>query len=166
MGVADNDIYEFLKTLNESGALENTILIVMADHGHRFAEIRNTIQGKQEERLPFFSFSFPQTFKTHFKAAYENFKDNINTLTTPFDIYTTLKNILDLTEVGEADISERSVSLFSKVGKDTRANLFLQFNFFICIDAHFPDPEQAQLRRRLHRTPLVRMFGLDRGIKD
>lgn len=36
VGVADDDLLEMLKDLNESGALNDTILILMADHGHRF----------------------------------------------------------------------------------------------------------------------------------
>lgn len=87
----------------------------MADHGHRFAEIRNTVQGKQEERLPFFSFTFPKKFKMNFKQAYENFQSNINKLATPFDIYSTLESVIDLQNVGVANIKQRSVSLFSKV---------------------------------------------------
>jgi membrane-anchored protein YejM (alkaline phosphatase superfamily) len=54
IGVADNDLQAWLADLNTSGALNKTILILMSDHGNRFADIRNTLQGKQEERLPFF----------------------------------------------------------------------------------------------------------------
>lgn len=32
---ADNDLVTFLENLENSGALENTLLILMADHGHR-----------------------------------------------------------------------------------------------------------------------------------
>ena len=63
IGVVDDDLHNWLKDLHEFGHLNNTVLILMSDHGHRFAEIRNTVQGKQEERLPFFSFVFPPWFK-------------------------------------------------------------------------------------------------------
>nr|CAH7719182.1 unnamed protein product [Callosobruchus chinensis] len=114
IGVADDDLMEFLKELNESGALNNSILILMADHGHRFAEIRNTVQGKQEERLPFFSFTFPRWFKEKHADIYENFKNNVDKLTTPFDIHATLQAVLNPSNIGDADISRRAVSLFSK----------------------------------------------------
>jgi hypothetical protein len=65
--------------------------------------------------LPFFSFTFPQNFKNHFRQAYENFQNNLDKLTTPFDIHSTLKTVLNLVDIGEADINERSVSLFTKV---------------------------------------------------
>lgn len=35
IGVADDDLLSFLKDLRGSGALDKTILIMMADHGHR-----------------------------------------------------------------------------------------------------------------------------------
>lgn len=35
VGVADDDFLQFLTDLHVSGALNNTILILMADHGHR-----------------------------------------------------------------------------------------------------------------------------------
>lgn len=35
IGVADDDLLEFIKDLKNSGHLDNTLLIMMADHGHR-----------------------------------------------------------------------------------------------------------------------------------
>lgn len=60
----------------------------------RFAEVRNTLQGKLEERLPFFSFVFPDEFKVKYKKEYTNFQENLQRLTTPFDIHATLADIL------------------------------------------------------------------------
>lgn len=60
----------------------------------RFADVRNTLQGKLEERLPFFSFAFPEWFKQKHKVKYENLQENMERLTTPFDIHATLEDIL------------------------------------------------------------------------
>lgn len=35
IGAADLDYVDFLQSLHNSGALNNTLLITMADHGHR-----------------------------------------------------------------------------------------------------------------------------------
>lgn len=135
IGVADNDFLELLTDLNDSGALNNTILIVMADHGHRFADVRNTIQGKQEERLPFFSFTFPQWFKHKYADAYRNIKSNENKLTTPFDVHKTLKDVLDLRNTGIADISKRAVSLFSKIPEERScAHAYIEPHWCACLD--------------------------------
>lgn len=65
--------------------------------------------------MPFFSFAFPKEFKKKFKVPYENFLENKHVLTTPFDIYSTLKDVLNLQSAETANLSRRSLSLFSKV---------------------------------------------------
>ncbi|KAI4464458.1 hypothetical protein MML48_3g00001665 [Holotrichia oblita] len=115
IGAVDDDVLQFLKNLNSSGALNDTVLILMADHGHRFGKIRNTIQGKQEERLPFFSFRFPDWFTRKHEEIYKNFQLNLNTLTTPFDIHSTLKDILEFRSPTDGDLKNRAISLFSKI---------------------------------------------------
>lgn len=60
----------------------------------RFAEVRNTLQGKLEERLPFFSFIFPDAFKKRYPKEYAQFKDNLQRLTTPFDVHETFLDLL------------------------------------------------------------------------
>ncbi|XP_019871336.2 uncharacterized protein LOC109599750 [Aethina tumida] len=134
VGVADDDLNELLQDLNGSGALNNTILILMADHGHRFAEIRNTLQGKQEERLPFFAFRFPRWFKEKHKRAYDNFKANVDKLTTPLDIHDTLQSVLHLDDVGEANLSHRSVSLFTKIPAERScADAYIEPHWCACL---------------------------------
>lgn len=94
VGVADNDIKNWLQLLHSNGLLDYTILIIMSDHGNRFADVRKTLQGKQEERLPFFSYTFPKSFKEKYTNEYEQFKLNLDKLTTPFDIHATFVDLL------------------------------------------------------------------------
>lgn len=126
IGTADNDLTQWLQNL-QSSLLNNTVLILMSDHGNRyslrcspasarttfsgilpiyakyitcscwnrFAEVRNTLQGKLEERLPFFSFIFPERFKQRHPQQYAKFRENIGRLSTPFDVHQTLLDILD-----------------------------------------------------------------------
>jgi membrane-anchored protein YejM (alkaline phosphatase superfamily) len=37
IGVADEDVLHWIRDLKEYGHLNNTILILMSDHGHRYA---------------------------------------------------------------------------------------------------------------------------------
>nr|XP_022914226.1 uncharacterized protein LOC111424779 isoform X1 [Onthophagus taurus] len=135
VGIADEDIVDFFRDLNESGALNNTILIVMADHGHRFADIRNTLQGKLEERMPFFSFRFPPWFKTTHKDLYDTFVSNLHVLTTPFDIHSTLHDILEKTSPIKGNLSNRSLSLFSSISETrTCANAYIEPHWCACLD--------------------------------
>lgn len=43
-GVLDDDLEGHLKKMKDDELLEDSIVIVMADHGHRFAKLRETHQ--------------------------------------------------------------------------------------------------------------------------
>ena len=134
IGVVDEDLRNWLRDLHEFGHLNNTVLILMSDHGHRFAEIRNTLQGKQEERLPFFSFTFPPWFKEVHPAAYANFLHNTQYLTTPFDVHKTLENILDFGTPKDGDRHQRAISLFDKIPLSrTCADAFIEPHWCACL---------------------------------
>ncbi|KHJ87428.1 hypothetical protein OESDEN_12799, partial [Oesophagostomum dentatum] len=117
--VEDEDLAGTLLAMHESGELDDALVIVMADHGHRFAELRETHQGMLEERLPFFAISLPAKFRKseQGRQMYANLLSNRDRLTTPFDIHATLWDILhvpeDLSSVQDA--SKRSLSLFRPI---------------------------------------------------
>jgi hypothetical protein len=109
----------------------------MSDHGNRFAEVRNTLQGKQEERLPFFSFTFPEWFKVEYHNEYSNFKNNLNKLATPFDIHATLQDILYLQQRKslKMPLNSRAISLFDKI-PDNRscADAYIEPHWCSCLN--------------------------------
>uniref|UniRef100_A0A1B0ET90 Uncharacterized protein n=1 Tax=Lutzomyia longipalpis TaxID=7200 RepID=A0A1B0ET90_LUTLO len=138
VGVADDDFTAWLKELHSRSVLNNTLLIVMSDHGNRFAEVRNTLQGKQEERLPFFAFVFPEWWKNKFPQAYSNFKENTQRLVTPFDVHATLKDLLKLqTDDARASRNEhsRGISLFDRI-PETRscADAWIEPHWCACLN--------------------------------
>lgn len=136
--VADDEMLQFLIELHEN-LLHNTILIVMSDHGNRFAEIRNTVQGKLEERLPFFSFAFPAKFKELHPHFYKNFVHNAKSgrLATPFDINRTLRHILklhkDAPDPPFAHKPNRALSLFNPISADRScADAYIESHWCSC----------------------------------
>lgn len=137
IGVADNDLVNWLMSIKNAGILNDTVLIMMSDHGNRFAEIRNTLQGKQEERLPFFSFTFPEWFKNEYKSEYANFKRNRKLLTTPFDIHATLEDILYLSQKKslKKPLHSRAISLFDKIPENRScANAYIEPHWCSCLN--------------------------------
>ncbi|XP_034837571.1 uncharacterized protein [Maniola hyperantus] len=96
ISTADDDLVDFLRHVKDAGYLEDTMLIVMGDHGPRFGPIRATRQGKLDERLPFMSIVLPEKLKRQRPNAYHNLKANAQVLTTPFDIHTTVLDALAL----------------------------------------------------------------------
>lgn len=119
-GYADVPYLEFLKKLRENEQLNNTVLILYSDHGMRFGKMRESYIGKMEERLPFLFFVFPQWFLAKYPDYAKNLETNTRRLTTPFDIYETLSDILHFNEFipQRRGFKNRGVSLFREIPID------------------------------------------------
>ncbi|GFR85353.1 adenosine kinase, partial [Elysia marginata] len=111
----DEDLAIFLRNLTFSGYLNHTILILMADHGARFASIRKTQQGKLEERLPYFSIYFPPSFKAAYPKDVAQLRKNRKRLTTMFDVHETLHDLLDNSPHRKSRTKGRGISLFKPI---------------------------------------------------
>ncbi|XP_039761428.1 uncharacterized protein LOC120634720, partial [Pararge aegeria] len=98
ISTVDDDLVEFLRHIKQSGYLEDTMLIVMGDHGPRFGPWRESDQGKVDERLPFMSIVLPERLKRERPDALGILQANALVLTTPFDIHTTLLDAMDLSQ--------------------------------------------------------------------
>lgn len=132
---------------------------------YRFATVRNTLQGKLEERLPFFSFVFPEWFKAKYSQQYQNFRDNLNMLSTPFDVHATLEDILSKSRIDCSTINglllteaplfpiglqsssynkikkptpkSRAISLFDKIPKNRScADAYIEPHWCTCMRWH------------------------------
>lgn len=90
----DYKVRAFLRDITTEGILNDTFVIFLSDHGLRFGEIRYTATGWLEERLPYIFFSVPKWFQHQHPQAYANLIKNTNKLTTPYDVYMTLQDIL------------------------------------------------------------------------
>lgn len=91
----DKDLANFLIEFSNSKKRDETIFIVFGDHGSRISEYRATIQGRLEERLPFFSVILPKTFRHDFPLEMKHFVQNSKVLTSYLDIHATLKHLLN-----------------------------------------------------------------------
>ncbi|XP_050426970.1 uncharacterized protein LOC126837189 [Adelges cooleyi] len=113
--VAEQDLIDWLEWFQTSGYLNNTMLVFMSDHGQRFASVRDTQQGKLEERMPFFSFVLPKWFDRVYPKMAGNMRNNTRRLTSPFDIYSTLISVLHKNGLQANDRNKRSISLFDEI---------------------------------------------------
>lgn len=91
----DNDIYNSIHYLHNSGAFKNTIFIFMSDHGSRNGDIRNTLIGRIEDNMPVLAISLPENLKRKYPHLSKVMHENTNRLTTHYDTYETLKDILE-----------------------------------------------------------------------
>lgn len=95
-----NDLLAMLQLFEGKGYLNNTVFILLSDHGHRTGEMRNHFQGYLEDRLPFMYFVVPDWFQKMYPGAYENMKKNANErLVTPFDINEVLADLLPFSKL-------------------------------------------------------------------
>ncbi|KAJ8299470.1 hypothetical protein KUTeg_023530 [Tegillarca granosa] len=93
--LADEDIFEFFKSLKEGGYLENSFIFFFGDHGHRYDRIRNTVIGRIEDRMPLMSVVIPEKIKQRYPNIHFTLLNNSKKLISNFDIHETLKDILD-----------------------------------------------------------------------
>ena len=107
------DLLVLLKDLNSKNVLNNTVLILMGDHGVRWGKVRETIQGKLEERMPFFAMTFPKWFKAKFSGIDKNLQKNGNRLTTWYDVHATLRHMLSYPDLPK-DL-KHGQSLFTEI---------------------------------------------------
>ncbi|KAL0859751.1 hypothetical protein ABMA27_010110 [Loxostege sticticalis] len=120
---ADEATVEFLKTFKEKGRTKDTLLVFMGDHGSRYAEIRKTLQGRLEERLPLMAILLPDDLLATRPSAQEALEGNSRVLTTPYDIHATVLDAMDLIQympnytVPGAD-TPRAMSLLKPIPKN------------------------------------------------
>ena len=106
----------------------------------RFHKVRQTVQGKYEERMPYFGFRFPAWFQHKYPQAFNNFKTNTKRLTTPFDIHQTFLDILDYSRSGDGgstkgSLDNRGISLFKEIPSSrTCAQAGIEMHWCACLN--------------------------------
>lgn len=63
LNLADESYLQYLQEMAKIGALNNTVLFFVSDHGMRWGAIRSTYIGMLEERLPYSILYLPPWFK-------------------------------------------------------------------------------------------------------
>ena len=112
---------DFFKQLNQSGMLENTLVIFTGDHGNIRDEYVRTQIGALESRLTMAYVIVPPWFKAKYGKEFDNLKFNgENRLTSHFDLYKTLQAVLSKEymnppEVADVDTQKPGVSLFQRI---------------------------------------------------
>ncbi|XP_073965630.1 uncharacterized protein [Choristoneura fumiferana] len=106
VGVTHNDFNMIKSADDDTAALlrnwqrhsEDTLLVVMGDHGPRFAKYRKTVQGKLEERLPLMALLLPSKLLRTRPDAAKALRGNARVLTTPHDLHATLLDVLGMSQ--------------------------------------------------------------------
>ena len=147
IGHVDDDLKRTLQTLERESFLENTFLIIFGDHGIRYTGIRKTLQGKLEERLPHMSITVPKWFTQKYPDLYKNLIHNSKVLTSPFDVYATLRHILSYPNYPSDIITGQS--LFTKIDKDKRtcASAGVEEHWCPCLNLEEVSTEEPMIKK-------------------
>ena len=132
LSYGDDVFLEFLQWMKAAGELENTVLVFFSDHGARIDEIRNTFVGRIEERMPVVIVYIPEHIRERFPTLHKNMQINTERLSTNFDLYQTMLDIL------QCNFKQPSVSYFD--GKTRGISLFRPLpESRSCADAWIPE---------------------------
>ncbi|KAJ2747685.1 hypothetical protein GGI20_000334 [Coemansia sp. BCRC 34301] len=135
----DNALAEFLESMRDSGELNDTVLIVAADHGLHmglnFAYLQN---GRIEHQNPFFAMSVPErlhAFSEEYQTIYgaekvSPFAANEQRLVTPFETHHTFRVLADWPRF-ETDSWDRSLFAAQRAGR-TCEEAGIGANFCMC----------------------------------
>ena len=115
LGAAAKDFFEFFESIRDAGFLNDTMFVVMGDHGARTGEFRSTIQGKLEERLPFLSIALPASFRARYPQLVKNLQQNTKIIITPLDLHATFMHVLKYPKDPSKSELTRGTSLFTTI---------------------------------------------------
>nr|XP_049707709.1 uncharacterized protein LOC110377992 isoform X2 [Helicoverpa armigera] len=151
ISVADDAMVRFLQTLENRNVFEDTLFILIGDHGPRYAELRNTLQGKLEERLPLVAIRLPDRLVRSRPQAKAQLEENSRVLTTPHDLHATILDVLDWDQyrnpykVAGADLP-RALSLLEPIPKNRSCSeAGIQLHWCACVKwKNVTDPTMIQ----------------------
>ncbi|XP_059217522.1 uncharacterized protein LOC131994712 [Stomoxys calcitrans] len=92
----DTTILAYFKDMEKQGILDTAAVVFFSDHGRRWGPLLHLEEGFLEERLPMFYISLPKWIKEDYPDLVRNLEVNQGRLTTPFDIYMTVKHLTRL----------------------------------------------------------------------
>jgi len=117
----DDQLGEYLENFENKGYLNNTAVIIVSDHGNNMIGVYNIFEVEdfvKEKTLPYLSIILPKNMKFHNENVKENLEFNKNVMITPYDIYNTL---LDFIDVDRNNIyTPHGKSLFEKIEEKER----------------------------------------------
>lgn len=107
----DDQMVNLLQHYKHEG---NTIFVLFGDHGSRAGALRETVQGKLEEQIPFLAITVPSWFKEKHPEFHKSMKRNTRRLTTYYDVFAMFRHVLTYPELPKGP-EVRGQSLFTDI---------------------------------------------------
>jgi len=107
----DLQYYLILRAMQRRNILERTLVLILSDHGLRYGPFVNSFQGMRETSLPTLVAIYPRWLAKRFPLAVENLRANAHRLVTAYDIHETLKDVVNLENLSDERIRNRTLRL-------------------------------------------------------
>lgn len=108
---ADWEYYRIMRALKRRKILERTLVLIVSDHGLRYGPFVDTFQGMRETSLPIMVAIYPRSLRERFPLAFANLEANAHRLVTTYDLHETLKDVVDLENLSDERILNRTLRL-------------------------------------------------------
>eukprot|EP01127_Copromyxa_protea_P018988 TRINITY_DN6082_c0_g1_i1.p1 TRINITY_DN6082_c0_g1~~TRINITY_DN6082_c0_g1_i1.p1 ORF type:complete len:616 (+),score=98.22 TRINITY_DN6082_c0_g1_i1:78-1925(+) len=118
----DYGVVEFLEGLKNQDMFENTVVVLVSDHGSKVGQYFTTPSGIKENMLPLLNIIAPNWLVDDHPDLFELLAENQKKLITHFDLYYTLRQLADFPNLSRPkELSEinYAYSLFDSI-PDTR----------------------------------------------
>jgi hypothetical protein len=111
----DNDLSRFVHNFYKDPESKDAILILLADHGHRYGRdgLGKNPTVRIEERSPTFVIMFPEWFKAKYPRLVAQVRSNSNLTIAPYDIHATLQHLIAMTNKNVALPKTLGTSIFT-----------------------------------------------------
>ena len=111
----DLQLKNFLNRIYSNGYLDNTMLLLLSDHGNRLNYFAYATEGgKLEKNLPFLSIKIPRKMEN--SQFFQNLKDNKKKLISFFDIFQTIRHFYQINKYGlENSIKLKRLKMCSEI---------------------------------------------------
>uniref|UniRef100_A0A7E4W301 Sulfatase domain-containing protein n=1 Tax=Panagrellus redivivus TaxID=6233 RepID=A0A7E4W301_PANRE len=131
----DTHLASWIERIHRQGLLRNTLFFVTSDHGNRFDDIRSTLIGRYEERMPFLFLRPPEAMLRNYAQIEKALTRNLYRLSCHFDFYETLVDVV-LGEFGDESrprFKNRGRSLFTEIPESrTCEDVDIEEHFCVC----------------------------------
>lgn len=129
---ADNDFFQFFERLEQTGLLNNTVILFLSDHGSRLEMWRGTTVGRYEDMMPYFYTILPPKLIELRPDIIDNLVVNSRRLITVYDIHATLRELATSWAMNGDTEQGHGLSLISREIPESRSCLDAGINLQFC----------------------------------
>ncbi|KAH7967440.1 hypothetical protein HPB49_024860 [Dermacentor silvarum] len=138
IAILDEPLFEFFKSLSNRGVLDNTVVVLLSDHGARYGSTRRSELGRHEDKTPFCLLALPKRFLREHPEVAARLETNQRRLITAYDLHATLLSLSTLPSFS-VNPTRRGLNLFANIPANrTCADASIPPEFCACHGTHGP----------------------------